>query len=96
MTIEDDPKLEQLQKDLKVARDEYEQDYNPKPVQNIQSEGASIGYEFLAYVISGGLLGYGIDYFFHTLPFGLMICMILGLVLGVFRANYRTQKAAKK
>lgn len=96
MTIEDDPKLEALQKDLKTARAEYEEDYNPKPATDVKSEGASIGYEFLAYVVSGGILGYAIDYFAGTMPWGLMLCMILGLVGGVFRANSRMKKAAKK
>ncbi len=96
MNIEDDTKLEKLQKDLKAARDEYEQDYNPKPIPNTHSEGASIGYEFLAYVISGGILGYALDYFLGWTPFGLMGGMIFGLIAGVFRANHRTQNANKK
>lgn len=94
--VDDDPKLEKLQQDLKAARDEYEEDYNPTPVPNTHSEGASIGYEFLAYVISGGIFGYMIDYFTGWVPFGLMMGMIFGLIAGVFRANKRMKKAAKK
>ncbi len=94
--INDDPKLEKLQAELKDAREEYEEDYNPKPAPDTHSEGASIGYEFLAYIISGGLLGYGLDYLTGWVPFGLMVGMILGMVGGVFRANHRTQQANKK
>jgi len=63
ITPDDDPKLQKLDKELKAARQEFEEDYNPKPKKNYHSEGSSIGYEFLAYVVSGGLLGYGIDHF---------------------------------
>lgn len=94
--IKDDPKLEKLQAELKEAREEYEEDYNPKPIPDTHSEGASIGYEFLAYVISGGVIGYGLDYLTGWVPFGLMAGMILGMVGGVFRANHRTQQAHKK
>jgi len=96
VSIEDDPKLAKLQDELKDARAEYEEDYNPKPKPNVSSEGASIGYEFLAYVISGGVLGYIADYFIGWTPFGLMVGMIFGLIGGVFRANHRTQNANKK
>lgn len=96
MSIEDDPKLTKLQAELKEARDEYEEDYNPKPIKNTHSEGASIGYEFLAYVISGGVLGYGIDFLTGWTPFGLMVGMVFGLIGGVFRANHRTKQANEK
>jgi ATP synthase protein I len=96
ITPDDDPKLQKLDKELKAARQEFEDDYNPKPKQNYHSEGASIGYEFLAYVVSGGLLGYGIDHFMGWAPFGLMVGMVFGLVGGVFRANHRTKQSHKK
>lgn len=96
MSTEDDPKLTKLQDEVKNARAEYEEDYNPKPKPNVSSEGASIGYEFLAYVISGGVLGYGFDHFTGWEPFGLMVGMVFGLIGGVFRANHRTKKANKK
>lgn len=92
--IQDDPKMTKLEQELKSARAEFEEDYNPKPAPSVSSEGANIGYEFLAYVISGGVLGYGLDRYFGTIPLFFMICMVLGFVLGVFRANSRTKKAA--
>lgn len=81
---------------LKSARDEYNEDYNPKPAETNNISGAETGYEFLAYVISGGLLGYLCDRFIGTAPWGIMAGLVLGLVAGVFRANDRMKKQATK
>lgn len=35
-------------------------------------------------MIVGGLLGYGIDYFLHTTPWGLLIGLLLGAAAGVW------------
>jgi ATP synthase protein I len=81
-----------LDERIKAARDEYKKDYEPSsPEPSSASEGANIGYEFLAYVISGGIVGYAIDHFAKTLPWGLILFIILGFVLGVIRANKRMQ-----
>lgn len=87
--MSDQDKIDKLEKELKAARAEFEEDYNPKPKENHGSEGANMGYEFLAYVISGGLLGFGIDKFFDTLPWGMMVFIVFGFVAGVIRANKR-------
>ena len=96
MTRQNDPRLTKLEKDLKAARQEFDEDYNPKPKENTHSEGANIGYEFLAYVISGGVFGYGLDYFIGTMPLFFMGGMFFGLVAGVFRANARTKEMNEK
>lgn len=75
---------------LKAARSEFEDDYNPKPkVQHHAS--ANIGYEFLGYVISGGLAGFFADKYLGIAPWGIMGGIVLGFVGGVFRANARTK-----
>ena len=88
----DDDKLDNLEERLAAAKKDFDEEYNPKPVEDTHSEGASIGYEFLAYVVSGGILGYGFDHFLGTVPFGLMIFMVFGFVAGVYRANHRTKQ----
>lgn len=82
---------DRLDQEIKAARQEFEEDYNPPPKESTGSEGANIGYEFLAYVISGGILGYVADKFLDTIPFGMMIGIIFGFVGGVIRANKRTK-----
>lgn len=92
ITPEDDPRLQKLDAELKSARKEFEDDYNPKPKENHSSKGANIGYEFLAYVISGGFLGYVIDYFVNSMPLFFLIGLVMGFVGGVYRANERQKK----
>jgi len=90
-----DSRIDELEEELKAAREEFNEDYNPKPKESTGTEGANIGYEFLAYVISGGVLGYAIDKFLDTLPFGMMLFIVFGFVAGVYRANKRTQERYK-
>lgn len=90
----DDPRGKELDKQIKAARAEYKEDYEPAQTEGIETgSGSNIGYEFLAYVISGGLIGYAIDYFAGTLPWGLILFIILGFVGGVYRANERMKNS---
>ena len=53
------------------------------------SESSNAGYNFLALVIASGILGYGIDKFFPTAPWGLLGFLVIGFVY----ATYKAQKA---
>jgi len=57
---------------------------NTAPPQSASGLAFRIGGEFGAGVIVGGLLGYGIDYFLHTTPWGLLIGLLLGAAAGVW------------
>lgn len=92
----DDQKRADLKSRLENAREDYEKDYNPKPKVNNYSSGSRIGYEFLGNVFAGGLLGYGIDYVFGTLPWGFMSMIVLGFVSGVYRAQNAMKKEQQK
>ena len=96
--MNNDP-IDRLEDRLDKARSEFDQEYTPpSQAEDGQSmgDGASIGDEFLAYVISGGILGYGIDRLLNILPLGLLIGMIFGLAAGAWRAHRRTQTETKK
>lgn len=45
----------------------------------------AIGFSFAAAVIAGGLLGWGVDYFANSGPWGLLAGLGLGLVAGMVR-----------
>ncbi len=86
------PKLEDLEQRISNARKNRKELFSddehsdaPVPKGGIQSSRAAS--EFLASVFAGGLIGYGIDWFFGTIPWGLIVFMILGFASGVYRAN---------
>ncbi|HPF78278.1 MAG TPA: hypothetical protein PLF01_03200, partial [Alphaproteobacteria bacterium] len=68
ITPDDDPKLKKLDAELKAARQEFDQDYNPKSKADDENVGigARAGVELVGAVIGGALMGYGIDYYFNT------------------------------
>jgi ATP synthase protein I len=39
--------------------------------------------EFVAAILVGGGLGFGIDYFFHTTPWAMIVLLLLGFAAGV-------------
>lgn len=53
------------------------------PPQSAASLALRFGGEFGAAIIVGALLGYGVDHFVHTSPWGLVIGFGLGFAAGV-------------
>ena len=86
ITKDDDPKLRKLDQELKAARQEFDEDYNPKPSPDDENVGvgARAGVELVGAVIGGALLGYGIDYYFETSPIFFLIFVLLGVVTGFY------------
>jgi ATP synthase protein I len=54
-----------------------------KPPPSAASLAMRFGGEFGAAVLVGALLGYGVDYFLHSQPWGLIIGLVLGFATGV-------------
>ncbi len=51
-----------------------------------------LGSDFIAGILVGGLLGWGIDRSFGTSPFGLIICLGLGFAIGTRNAIRTAQE----
>ena len=93
-------------KDLsgRIAAERSEQAEREKPPASLQdASGYARGYrlvaEFVAGTLVGGLLGYGIDWLFGTLPFGLIIFLLLGFgagILNLARAANRVPPAQER
>ena len=87
-----DPELGDLSARLKdlsgcIAAERHEQAESAKPQTSMADASAyARGYklvsEFAAGTLVGGLIGYGIDWLFGTLPFGLIIFLLLGFGAG--------------
>lgn len=90
ITPDDDPKLQKLDAELKAARAEYDKEYNPKPNKNDENVGvgARAGVELVGAVVGGGLIGYGLDYYFETSP----VLFLIFILLGVITAFYNIYK----
>jgi ATP synthase protein I len=75
---EDD--LSSLRRRINAARGEAPPDTPPSSAASLAMR---FGGEFGAAIIVGALLGYGVDYFLTTGPWGLVIGLGLGFVAGV-------------
>ena len=103
------PELGDLSKRLKdlgsrIAAEESERIESAKPAVNLDSAaGYAKGYrlvaEFVAGTLVGGLIGYGFDWLFGTLPFGLVVFLLLGFgagILNMARAANRVPPAQER
>ena len=59
-----------------------ETDGKPGSMQGM-AQGLKIASEFIAGVVVGAVIGYGIDQLFGTTPFGLIVFLMLGFAAGV-------------
>jgi len=57
--------------------------------------GANTGYSFIATVIAAGVIGYAIDKFFPTAPWGLLGFLIIGIVYATYKAQMAMQETSK-
>lgn len=67
----------------RVAEARGEGTSNAPPPQSAAGLALRFGGEFGAAIIVGALLGFGVDYFLPTDPWGLVIGLVLGFVAGV-------------
>jgi ATP synthase protein I len=104
-----DPELGDLSARLKdlsgrIAAERSEQAESTKPPVSVTdasdyARGYRLVSEFVAGTLVGGLIGYGIDWLFGTLPFGLIIFLLLGFgagILNLARAAKRVPPAQER
>jgi ATP synthase protein I len=66
------------------------------PIVSGYNDGMRAATEFLSYAIAGGVLGFIIDRYAGTVPWGMIILCLLGFVMGVYRANQAMNKPLEK
>ena len=106
---EANPELGDLSNRLKdlsdrIAAEKSEQVVSRQPSSRYDSakdysKGYRLASEFVAGVLVGGLLGYGIDYLTGTLPLFLIVFLLLGFgagILNMSRAANRSQPTAEE
>ena len=93
-------------KDLssRIAAEKSEHAESAKPSASLQgatgfAKGYRLASEFVAGTLVGGLIGYGFDWLFGTLPFGLIFFLLLGFgagILNMARAGNRVPPAQER
>ena len=77
-------------KDLQERIDRMKTAETPEPddaKENAdRSTGMRAGSEFMAYIISGGIVGWAIGHFFGNMPLWLILMMFAGFGMGIYRA----------
>lgn len=63
-------------------RSKAEAESKPGSMQGM-AQGLKIASEFISGVVVGAFIGYGIDTFFDTRPFGLIVFLMFGFAAGV-------------
>jgi len=56
--------------------------------------GANTGYSFMATVIAAGIIGYIIDKYFPTAPWGLLGFLVIGIVYATYKAQMAMQETS--
>jgi ATP synthase protein I len=83
----------------RIAKAQAELDAQARPSKNaVDGPGMGLGFrmaaDFVAAIIVGGLLGFGIDALLHSSPWGLIACLMLGFITGVWNVVRTAQKAS--
>ena len=88
----------------RIAAEKSERYESQKPSASLQgatgyAKGYRLASEFVAGTLVGGLIGYGIDWIFGTLPLGLIVFLLLGFgagILNMARAANRVPPAQER
>lgn len=94
--IGEDARIDALEKRLKAAHEREEQRNRPQ-VQSTDANyklGSRVLTELLGGMLGGGLIGWVIDYFAGTSPWGLLVMLFLGIVVA-FRNIIRISSGPK-
>lgn len=84
----------------RIAKAQAELDAQARPSKNaVDGPGMSLGFrmaaDFVAAIIVGAMLGWGFDQLLHSSPWGLIVCLMLGFITGVWNVVRTAQKANK-
>jgi ATP synthase protein I len=84
----------------RIAKAQAELDAQARPSKSaLNGPGMGLGFrmaaDFVAAIIVGAVLGWGIDAIFGTTPWGLLALLMLGFVTGVWNVVRTAQQVSK-
>lgn len=90
-------RLERLNQKIAQSKTERAEAENPAPQTDKRqmAQAFRLSSEFIAAIVVGALLGYGIDAFFGTSPFGLLVFLLLGFAAGILNVLRAVGKVAE-
>jgi ATP synthase protein I len=84
----------------RIAKAQAELDAQARPKHDVDGQGMGLGLrmaaDFVAAIIVGALLGFGFDWLLKTSPWGLIVCLILGFITGVWNVVRTANSVSKK
>jgi ATP synthase protein I len=86
--------LDNLSKNISKLRRKEVRKHEPKP-PGASAYGMRVGTDLVSGVAVGTAFGYGVDQFFGSLPFGMIIGMLLGLAAGIKLMMETAARAAR-
>lgn len=90
---ETEEKIEALEKLIAEAREDSADLFDQEHKSPAKVPGSLVaGSEFLSLVFSGAFIGYGIDVFFATKPWGIIVMFLFGFIAGIYRLHDAMQK----
>jgi ATP synthase protein I len=84
----------------RIAKAQAELDAQARPKHDVDGQGMGLGLrmaaDFVAAIIVGAVLGFGFDWLLKTSPWGLIVCLILGFITGVWNVVRTANSVSKK
>jgi ATP synthase protein I len=82
----------------RIAKAQAELDAQKRPSKRFaEGQGMGLGFrmaaDFVAAIIVGAVLGWGVDALLRTSPWGLIVCLMIGFVTGVWNVVRAAQQA---
>lgn len=95
--MSDDKKLDSLQAQIDALKQKTSPSKGDGVTEDAKamSVGVRAGTELVGATLGGGLVGYGIDQWLGTKPWGLIILLILGIFAGFLNIWKLTQNQSK-
>ncbi|MFD0916005.1 AtpZ/AtpI family protein [Pseudahrensia aquimaris] len=92
-----DARLKRLEERIGRSKSERAQTENEAPQADKaqMAQAFRLSSEFIAAIVVGALIGYGIDAFFGVSPFGLLIFLLLGFAAGIVNVLRAVGKVAE-
>ena len=79
--------LDDLEEKIEKFKSTQNKEIDDSKANDARQTGMRAGSEFIAYIISGGVVGWGIGHFFGGTALWIIIMVFIGFGMGIYRAS---------